>query len=389
MTFRDYDNEFEDNNFDDSLKPNIKVVGVGGGGGNAVNRMIENDVKGVSYVAINTDQQDLLYSHAQERIVIGKRLTKGLGAGQKPEIGRDAALESEEQIKKVLSGADMIFITAGMGGGTGTGAAPVVSRIAKELGALTVGIVTKPFQIEGPTRMKNAIKGIEEMRPYIDTLIVIPNDRLLKISDTSTRLLDAFRESDNILRQGVQGIAELIAVPGMINVDFADVRTVMENKGTALMGIGISSGNTRAVEATRKAIYSDILDVSIDGATDAIVNISASTDLTVFEMEAVLTEIRNATSHEINIIWGTTINRDLEDELVVTIIATGLELRTKEEDSDLARAVLEQMKWSQNENTHEANEIPTPQIKREPPKEEKSSKSKGSSKLPSWIKGNK
>jgi cell division protein FtsZ len=351
--------------------------------------MIENDVKGVSYVAINTDQQDLLYSHAQERIVIGKHLTKGLGAGQKPEIGRDAALESEEQIRKALAGADMIFITAGMGGGTGTGAAPVVSRIAKELGALTVGIVTKPFQIEGPTRMKNAIKGIEEMRPYIDTLIIIPNDRLLKISDTSTRLLDAFRESDNILRQGVQGIAELIAVPGMINVDFADVRTVMENKGTALMGIGISSGQSRAVDATRKAIYSDILDVSIDGATDAIVNISASTDLTVFEMEAVLTEIRNATSHEINIIWGTTINRDLEDELVVTVVATGLELRTKEEDSDLARAVLEQMKWSQNENTNEANEISTPNIRKEPLREERNPKSKGSSKLPSWIKGNK
>ncbi|MGI6782138.1 MAG: cell division protein FtsZ [Acholeplasmataceae bacterium] len=385
MTFRDYDNEKFDN-FDDSLKPNIKVVGVGGGGGNAVNRMIENDVKGVTYVAINTDQQDLLYSHAQERLVIGRHLTKGLGAGQKPEVGREAALESEEQIKKVLSGADMVFITAGMGGGTGTGAVPVVSRIAKELGALTVGIVTKPFQIEGPVRMKNAIQGIEEMRPYIDTLIVISNDRLLKLADTNTRLLDAFRESDNILRQGVQGIAELIAVPGMINVDFADVRTVMEDKGTALMGIGISGGNNRAVEATRKAIYSSILDVSIDGATDAIVNISASTGLTVFETEAVLTEIRNATSHDINIIWGTTINRDLEDELVVTVVATGLELRTKEEDSDLARAVLEQMRHGQTEDKNEADDIPSYRTPKETPSDNKK-KSKGSSNIPSWIRG--
>lgn len=389
MTFKDYGNDFDNDNFDDfSLKPNIKVVGVGGGGGNAVNRMIENDVKGVTYVAINTDQQDLLYSHAQDRIVIGRHLTKGLGAGQKPEIGQKAALESEEQIRKVLAGANMIFITAGMGGGTGTGAAPVVSRIAKELGALTVGIVTKPFQIEGPTRMRNAIQGIEEMRPYIDTLIVIPNDRLLKMADTDTLLLDAFRESDNILRQGVQGIAELIAVPGMINVDFADVKTVMENKGTALMGIGISSGDSRAVDATRKAIFSDILDVSIDGATDAIVNIASSTNLTVYEMESVLREVRNATSQEINIIYGTTINRDLNDEMVVTVVATGLELRSKEEDSGLASAVLETIKRGLPENKTQEDEIPTHQTQRQAPSDGKK-KSKGTSNIPAWIKGNK
>jgi cell division protein FtsZ len=351
--------------------------------------MIENDVKGVSYVAINTDYQDLLVSHAPDRITIGKKTTKGLGAGAKPEAGRKAALESEEEIKKALTGADMVFITAGMGGGTGTGAAPVVSRIAKELGALTVGIVTKPFWIEGPQRMKYAVEGIEEMRPYIDTLIVIPNDRLLKLSDKDTLLLDAFREADNILRQGVQGIAELIAVPGLINVDFADVKTVMENQGTALMGIGISSGKNRAIDATRKAIYSSVLDVSIDGATNAIVNISANTNLAVFEMEDVLTEIRNATSHDINIIWGTTINRDLGDELVVTVVATGLELRTKEDDSELAKAVLEQMKWGANvDNEHEVKETPTSSTPKETPSETKA-KTKSSSKFPSWVKGNK
>lgn len=390
MTFRDYDQELDEDILDDkSLKPNIKVVGIGGGGGNAVNRMIENDVKGVSYVAINTDYQDLLVSHAPDRITIGKKTTKGLGAGAKPEAGRKAALESEEEIKKALTGADMVFITAGMGGGTGTGAAPVVSRIAKELGALTVGIVTKPFSIEGPQRMKYAVEGIEEMRPYIDTLIVIPNDRLLKLSDKDTLLLDAFREADNILRQGVQGIAELIAVPGLINVDFADVKTVMENQGTALMGIGISSGKNRAIDATRKAIYSSVLDVSIDGATNAIVNISANTNLAVFEMEDVLTEIRNATSHDINIIWGTTINRDLGDELVVTVVATGLELRTKEDDSELAKAVLEQMKWGANvDNEHEVKETPTSSTPKETPSETKA-KTKSSSKFPSWVKGNK
>ena len=390
MTFREYGNEFDDDILNYDLKPVIKVVGVGGGGGNAINRMIENDVQGVTYVAINTDSQDLKLSHAQERIVIGRRLTRGLGAGQKPELGRDAALESEEQIRKSLEGADMVFITAGMGGGTGTGAAPVVSRIAKELGCLTVGIVTKPFNIEGPQRMKNAVRGIDEMRPYIDTLIVIPNDRLLKIADTETRLLDAFRESDNILRQGVQGIAELIAIPGLINVDFADIKTVMENKGTALMGIGISNEPNRAVDATRKAIYSDILDVSIDGATDAIVNIASSTELRVLEMEAVLTEVKNATSQDINIIYGTTINRDLGDELVVTVVATGDKLRTKEEDNELAQAVLQKMRSGQSTapegvlepSTHET---PRPSERQDSRRREKST----GTNIPSWIKGKK
>ena len=224
----------------------------------------------------------------------------------------------------------MVFITAGMGGGTGTGAAPIIAQRAKEKGCLTIGIVTKPFAFEGPARMQSAIYGLEELKPHVDTLIVIPNERLLAISGPTTQLLDAFRESDNVLRQGVQGIAEIIAIPGLINVDFADVRTVMENKGTALMGIGIASGENRAIEAARKAIHSKLLEVSIDGATDAIVNITSGTGITLFETEQALSEIRNATDRDLNIIYGTTVNQDLNEELIVTVIATGYELKAKE-----------------------------------------------------------
>jgi|SRR5690554_546760 len=310
-------------------KPVIKVIGVGGAGGNAVNRMIENDVKGVSFVAINTDAQVLKISKAEERLQIGRELTRGLGAGAKAEIGEKAALESIRDIEEVLKDTDMVFITAGMGGGTGTGAAPVIAKKAKEMGILTVGIVTKPFEFEGQARMEAAVYGLEKLRPHVDTLIVVPNQRLLSVSSRETSLLQAFRESDNVLRQGVQGIAEIIAVPGLINVDFADVRTVMENKGTALMGIGIASGENRAIEAARKAIHSALLEVSIDGATDAIVNITSSTDLGLLETDAAISEIRNATDKNLNIIYGTTLNLDLKDELIVTVIATGYELRGK------------------------------------------------------------
>lgn len=310
-------------------KPVIKVIGVGGAGGNAVNRMIENDVKGVSFVAINTDAQVLKISKAEERLQIGRELTRGLGAGAKAEIGEKAALESIRDIEEVLKDTDMVFITAGMGGGTGTGAAPVIAKTAKEMGILTVGIVTKPFEFEGQARMEAAVYGLEKLRPHVDTLIVVPNQRLLSVSSRETSLLQAFRESDNVLRQGVQGIAEIIAVPGLINVDFADVRTVMENKGTALMGIGIASGENRAIEAARKAIHSALLEVSIDGATDAIVNITSSTDLGLLETDAAISEIRNATDKNLNIIYGTTLNLDLKDELIVTVIATGYELRGK------------------------------------------------------------
>ena len=322
MVFGDNDNF--------NQKPIIKVIGVGGGGGNAINRMIENDVKGVEFVAMNTDAQVLKVSKAETRVQLGKYLTRGLGAGAKKEVGKKAAEESIEEIEEVLKNADMVFITAGMGGGTGTGAAPIIAKKAKEMGCLTIGIVTKPFAFEGPARMQAAIYGLEELKPHVDTLIVIPNERLLAISGPTTQLLDAFRESDNVLRQGVQGIAEIIAIPGLINVDFADVRTVMENKGTALMGIGIASGENRAIEAARKAIHSKLLEVSIDGATDAIVNITSGTNITLFETEQALSEIRNATDRDLNIIYGTTVNQDLDDELIVTVIATGYELKAKD-----------------------------------------------------------
>jgi cell division protein FtsZ len=322
----------EQDNF--NQKPVIKVIGVGGGGGNAINRMIENDVKGVVFVAMNTDAQVLKVSKAETRVQLGKYLTRGLGAGAKSEIGKKAAIESLDEIEEVLRDADMVFITAGMGGGTGTGAAPIIAKKAKEMGCLTIGIVTKPFTFEGPARMQAAIYGLEELKPHVDTLIVIPNERLLAISGPTTQLLDAFRESDNVLRQGVQGIAEIIAIPGLINVDFADVRTVMENKGTALMGIGIASGEDRAIEAARKAIHSKLLEVSIDGATDAIVNITSGTNITLFETEQALSEIRNATDRDLNIIYGTTVNLDLDDELIVTVIATGYELKAKDSTID-------------------------------------------------------
>ena len=316
------------NNF--NQKPVIKVIGVGGGGGNAINRMIENDVKGVDFVACNTDVQVLKQSKAETRLQIGRKLTRGLGAGAKPNVGRDAALESIEDIKELLSDANMVFVTAGMGGGTGTGAAPVIAQVAKEMGCLTIGIVTKPFAFEGPTRMNQALNGIEELKKNVDTLILIPNERLLAVCDPGTSMLDAFREADNVLRQGVQGIAEIIAVPGLINVDFADVRTVMENKGTALMGIGLARGEHRAVEAARRAIHSQLLEVSIDGATDAIVNITSGTNVTLFEINEALQEIRNATDSTLNIIYGTAINKDLDDELIVTVVATGYSLKQKE-----------------------------------------------------------
>ncbi len=314
-----------------SQNPVIKVIGVGGGGGNAVNRMIRNEVQGVEFIACNTDAQVLKLSKADTRIQLGRKLTRGLGAGAKFEVGKKAAEESEEELRAAIEGADMVFITAGMGGGTGTGAAPVIAKMAKEMGCLTIGIVTKPFMFEGNSRTAAAIEGLENLKPYVDTLIVIPNERLLSIVAPDTTMIDAFREADNVLRQGVQGIAEIIAIPGLINVDFADVRTVMENKGTALMGIGIASGESRAVEAARKAIHSNLLEVSIDGATDAVVNITSGTNITMFEVDEALKEIRNATNRELNIIYGTAFNSDLEGELIVTVIATGYELKAKKQ----------------------------------------------------------
>lgn len=329
-------NQSQSMNNDDmfSAKPVLKVIGVGGGGGNAVNRMIDNDVRGVEYIAINTDCQVLRLSKAEIRIPIGAEITKGLGAGANPEVGRRAAEESEQEIREVLNGTDLVFITAGMGGGTGTGAAPVIARYAKEAGCVVVGIVTKPFSFEGNRRMKQAIAGIEQMRPYVDTLVVVPNDKILKIIGTNTTYLDAFREADDVLRRGVQGISEIITLPGLINVDFADVKAVLQGKGTALMGIGIASGPNRAVEAARMAISSPLLEVDINGATDAIVQITSDADITMKEVEDVISEIRNASSTEIDIIHGTGFNLELNGEVVVTVIATGFDSTNKNQEEE-------------------------------------------------------
>ena len=301
-------------------QPILKVVGVGGGGGNAVNRMIQNDVKGVDFVAINTDAQVLRLSKAETRLQIGKLLTKGLGAGADPEVGRQAAEESEDDIREILRGSDMVFITAGMGGGTGTGAAPIVAKIAKELGCLTVGIVTKPFTFEGRKRQNQATEGLKRLKPYVDTLIVVPNDKLITMADRNLTMIESFREVDNVLRRGVQGIAEIVTVPGLINVDFADVKNVMKEKGTALMGIGIASGPNRAIEAARKAIRSPLLEIDINGATDAIVFITSDIDITMQEVYDVTSEIRNASSSEIDIVIGTGFNDDLQGERVLGVI---------------------------------------------------------------------
>ncbi|MFP4286816.1 MAG: cell division protein FtsZ [Candidatus Izemoplasmataceae bacterium] len=312
-----------------SQKPSIKVIGVGGGGGNAVNRMIENEVQGVEFVAVNTDAQVLRQSKANIRLQIGKLLTRGLGAGADPEIGRRAAMESEDEIRELLQDTDMVFITAGMGGGTGTGAAPVIAKVAREMGCLTVGIVTKPFKFEGRRRVATALEGLDALKPYVDTLIIVPNDRLLYVTDRNTSMLEAFREADNVLRQGVQGIAEVITVPGLINLDFADVKTVMKDKGTALMGIGISDGENRAVEAAKKAIHSPLLDANIDGATDAIVNVTSGPNIALWEITEAIEAIQAASSTEINVIYGTTINQDLDTEVIVTVIAAGFDENRK------------------------------------------------------------
>ena len=301
----------------------IKVIGVGGGGNNAVNRMIEHGVQGVDFIAVNTDAQALNMSKAPVKLQIGGKLTRGLGAGANPEVGRKAAEESKEQIEEALRGADMVFVTAGMGGGTGTGAAPVIAQIAKELGALTVGVVTRPFTFEGRKRSTQAVGGISMMKEAVDTLIVIPNDRLLEIVDKNTPMLEAFREADNVLRQGVQGISDLIAVPGLINLDFADVKTIMSNKGSALMGIGIASGENRAAEAAKKAISSPLLETSIDGAKGVLMNITGGSNLSLFEVQEAADIVASASDEEVNMIFGSVINDDLDDQIVVTVIATG------------------------------------------------------------------
>lgn len=300
----------------------IKVIGVGGGGCNAVNRMIESGIKGVEFIVANTDGQVLNASKASTKIQLG---TTGLGAGANPEVGRAAAMESKENITEVLKGADMVFVTCGMGGGTGTGAAPIIAEIAQGLGALTVGIVTKPFSFEGKKRTEHAEIGLENLREHVDTLIIIPNDRLREIIDKSTPMLEAFREVDNILRLGVQSISDLIAVTGLVNLDFADVKTVMERKGDALIGIGVATGENRAVEAAKQSVSSPLLETDIRGATDAIINITGGTNLSLFEVEDAVEVVRQCAGTDINIIFGAVINDTLTDEIVVTVIATGFD----------------------------------------------------------------
>lgn len=307
----------------------IKVIGVGGAGGNAVNRMIEEGVGGVEFIVANTDTQALAASRSETKIQLGEKVSRGLGAGANPEVGKKAAEESEEAIAKELEGADMIFITAGMGGGTGTGAAPIIARIAEELGALTVGVITRPFTFEGPQRSRFAAEGIQNMREHVDTLVIISNDRLLEIVDKKTPILEAFREADNVLRQGVQGISDLITSPGYVNLDFADVETIMKNQGTALMGIGSGSGEDRTTEATKAAISSPLLDVSIEGAESVLLNIAGNADFSLFEAQDAADIVSSAAQSDVNLIFGTSINEDLEDEVIVTVIATGIDPENK------------------------------------------------------------
>ena len=303
----------------------IKVVGIGGGGVNAVNRMIEVGLKGVEFIAINTDAQALLMSDADVKLDIGRELTRGLGAGANPDVGGRAAEDHAEEIEEVLKGADMVFVTAGEGGGTGTGGAPVVARIARSLGALTIGVVTRPFTFEGARRKKSADEGIERLREEVDTLIVIPNDRLLQISDRNVSMLDAFKQADQVLLQGVSGITDLITTPGLINVDFADVKAVMSNAGSALMGIGSARGEDRALQAAEMAISSPLLEASIDGAHGVLLSIAGGSDLGIFEINEAAAMVADSVHENANIIFGTIIDDALGDEVRVTVIAAGFD----------------------------------------------------------------
>ncbi|GAQ25493.1 cell division protein FtsZ [Tepidanaerobacter syntrophicus] len=304
---------------------NIKVIGIGGAGNNAINRMVEAGLKGVEFIAVNTDAQALYLSKADKKIQIGEKLTKGLGAGANPEIGRKAAEESKDVVEEALKGADMIFITAGMGGGTGTGAAPIIAEVSKNLGILTVGVVTKPFSFEGKKRMANAEMGITDIKSNVDTLITIPNDRLLTIAEKKTSIIEAFKLADDVLRQGVQGISDLIAVPGLINLDFADVKTVMQDTGLAHMGIGKGSGETRATDAAKQAISSPLLETSIDGAKGVLLNITGGANLGLLEVNEAAELIASVADKEANIIFGAVIDEKLQDEVRITVIATGFD----------------------------------------------------------------
>lgn len=327
----------------------IKVIGCGGGGNNAVNRMIMEGLKNVEFIAINTDKQALALSKASQKIQIGDKLTKGLGAGANPEIGQKAAEESKEEISEAIKGADMVFITAGMGGGTGTGAAPVVAEVAKSMGILTVGVVTKPFPFEGRKRMIHADEGIKNLRERVDTLVTIPNERLLAIVDKKTTLVESFKFADDVLRQGVQGISDLITIPGLVNLDFADVRTVMLDKGLAHMGVGSGSGDNRASDAAKEAISSPLLETSIVGATGVLLNVTGGEDLGLLEINEAAQIVQEAADPEANIIFGAVIDENLKDEIRITVIATGFENEKVAPNTNKKKVVVEETKKNEEE----------------------------------------
>ncbi len=342
----------------------IRVIGVGGAGCNVLNTLIESQqITGVEFIAVNTDAQALSVNKAYVKIPIGQELTNGLGAGADPEIGQKAAEESMDLIRTNIEDSDMVFVTAGMGGGTGTGAAPVIARLAKEMGALTVGVVTKPFKFEGAKRMENAERGIAELKREVDTLIVIPNQKLLEISDDNMSILDAFRVSDSILTQGVQGISDLIVMPGLINVDFADVKAIMKNAGSALMGIGIGTGENRAVEAATAAISSPLLEVSIDGATGVLFNVVGGSNLSMSEVNEAAKVISNSTSPDANIIFGMTIDENLSDQVKITVIATGFD-----QEAEL-RKRLTLVQEEIERGSSDINRKPRLPVRSEPPEE--------------------
>ena len=307
----------------------IKVIGVGGGGTNAVNRMVDSGIRGVEFVAVNTDRQALLLSKAASKIQIGEKITRGLGAGANPDIGAQAAEESKAEITEALRGADMVFVTAGMGGGTGTGAAPIVAACAKEMGILTIGVVTKPFTFEGKKRLAQADRGIESLKGKVDTLVVIPNDKLLQMIDRKTSIVEAFKMADDVLRQGVQGISDLIAVPGLVNLDFADVKTIMLNTGMAHMGVGRASGENRAEDAAKQAIQSPLLETSIEGARGVIINITGGPNLGLHEVNTAAELVQRSVDSEANIIFGAVIDESLDEDIMITVIATGFEKDSK------------------------------------------------------------
>ena len=341
----------------------IKVVGVGGGGNNAVDRMIEDGLDGVEFISVNTDSQQLVDSKSPVKIQIGEKLTKGLGAGGNPDIGERSAEETQEEVTQALKGADMVFITAGMGGGTGTGAAPKIASISKEMGILTVGVVTKPFKFEGKKRMANAERGIMELKKNVDTLVIIPNQRLMGIIDKKTTLTEAFKKVDEVLRQGVQGIADLISKPGVINLDFADVRTIMADQGIAHMGIGQASGENKAEVAAKAAIQSPLLETTIEGAKSVLINFSGDSDLGLLETEEAAELIRESLDPEAEIIFGTTINEDLTDQVVVTVIATGLE---DEEEVVQQPQPVQQPQQTQSTNLFNRRVQPQPRVTPQP-----------------------